>query len=58
MDIFGGFYVVINFVGILCDKMFYKFDDVDWDVVFDVYFKGSYNVCKVIIEYFCNQEEG
>ena len=58
MDTFGGLHSVISPAGILRDKMFHKMSDDDWNAVIDVHLNGSYNMCKVAVNHFREQEEG
>ncbi len=57
-DTFGGLHGIINPAGILRDKMFHKMDDADWDAVIEVHLRGAYNVSRVSIELFRDQEDG
>lgn len=58
LDVFGCVDVVVNNVGILCDKIFYKMEDVDWDLVYQVYVEGVYKVICVVWLYLCEQVYG
>jgi NAD(P)-dependent dehydrogenase (short-subunit alcohol dehydrogenase family) len=46
LDAFGSIDIVINNAGILRDKSFVKMAEEDWDLIFAVHVKGSYNVTK------------
>ena len=58
LSTFGGLHSVINPAGILRDKMLHKMDDADWQAVIDVHLNGSYNIARVAINHFRDQEEG
>ncbi len=58
LDTYGGLHSVISPAGILRDKMFHKMDEADWDAVINVHLKGSFNVSRVAINHFREQEEG
>lgn len=58
IDIFGCIDIVINNVGIFCDKVFINMDDNFWDLVMNVYVCGIYKVIKVVWFYFFKQKYG
>lgn len=58
MDMYGQFDCVVNNVGILCDVIFYKMIEDDWDVVINVYFKGSFNMSFVVVLIYWKQIGG
>lgn len=58
MDTFGGLHAVISPAGILRDKMFHKMSDDEWAAVIDVHLNGSYNMSRVAVNHFREQNEG
>src|ERR1700719_2034494 len=57
-DTFGGLHIVFDAAGILRDKMFHNMFPEDWQSVIDVHLTGHFNINRVAVNLFREQNYG
>jgi multifunctional beta-oxidation protein len=58
LDSFGQLDIVVTAAGILRDRMIYNMTEEEWDVVYDVHLKGTFNVIRHAAPLFRQQRGG
>lgn len=58
LDRFGRLDIVVNNAGILRDRMIFKMSQEEWDSVYNVHLKGSFNMTRAAAPHFKEQRSG